>query len=76
MSTIERAAARLGTIGKVRSEPFFRDPAPIVEPAATDISSADADVSGDEDALPAFLAGDEDDAGEDETDKPAVIAAE
>ena len=33
MSTIERAAARLGTIGKVRAEPIVRDPAPARDPA-------------------------------------------
>ena len=35
MSTIERAAARLGAIGKVRAEPFLREPAPIAESAST-----------------------------------------
>jgi len=34
------------------------------------------DADGDEEALPAFLADDEDGAGEDEADEPAVIAAE
>jgi ParB family chromosome partitioning protein len=37
---------------------------------------ADADAAGDEEALPAFLADDEESAGEGETDEPAVIAAE
>lgn len=33
MSTIERAAARLGSIGKVRAEPVLRDPVPAHDPA-------------------------------------------
>jgi protein-tyrosine kinase len=36
MSTIERAAARLGAIGKVRAEPLLRDPAPIGDGRPTD----------------------------------------
>ena len=34
MSTIERAAARLGTIGKVRAEPSLRDPLTVRDPAS------------------------------------------
>jgi protein-tyrosine kinase len=33
MSTIERAAARLGSIGKIRAEPVLRDPVPARDPA-------------------------------------------
>jgi len=36
MSTIERAAARLGAIGKVRAEPLVRDPAAVGDPRGTD----------------------------------------
>jgi receptor protein-tyrosine kinase len=43
MSTIERAAARLGTIGKIRAEPFLRDPGPLAEPNSLDPSSGEAD---------------------------------
>lgn len=38
MSTIERAAARLGTIGKVRAEPVLRDP--VARDRATDAQPA------------------------------------
>jgi len=38
--------------------------------------ATDADVAGDEKGLPAFLADDEENAGEDENDEPAAIAAE
>jgi ParB family chromosome partitioning protein len=49
-------------------------PEPLRNSEATDASTTDA---GDgEEALPAFLTDDEDGAGEDETDEPAVIAAE
>jgi ParB family chromosome partitioning protein len=51
-------------------------PEPLRIAEVTDVSSADADVSGDEEALPAFLADDEDGASEDESDEPAVIATE
>ncbi len=50
-------------------------PEPLRIAEATDASTIDADGGGDE-ALPAFLADDEDGAREGETDEPAVIAAE
>jgi len=46
------------------------------EAVGADTADADADADGDEEALPAFLADDEDGAGEDEAEEPAVIAAE
>ncbi len=36
MSTIERAAARLGTIGKVRAEPVVREPASVLDSTLLD----------------------------------------
>src|SRR5512144_378190 len=42
MSTIERAAARLGAIGKVRAEPIVREPAPIPETTSIDAPQNDA----------------------------------
>jgi ParB family chromosome partitioning protein len=51
-------------------------PEPLRMSEATGDDTADADGGGDEEALPAFLAGDEDSAREDGTDEPAVIAAE
>jgi len=42
MSTIERAAARLGAIGKVRAEPSLRDRAPVHEPVSPAVQSAEA----------------------------------
>ncbi|AGK59803.1 ParB domain-containing protein nuclease [Hyphomicrobium denitrificans 1NES1] len=51
-------------------------PEPLRTPEAEGADTTDADAGGDEQALPAFLADDEDSAGEDETDEPAVIAAE
>jgi len=51
-------------------------PEPLRMSEATGADTVDADGGGDEEALPAFLAGDEDSAREDETDEPAVIAAE
>ena len=49
-------------------------PEPLRTSEATSIDTTDAD--GEDEALPAFLADDEDGAGEDETDEPAVVAAE
>ncbi len=51
-------------------------PEPLRISEATGADTTEADDGGDEGALPAFLAGDEDSAGEDEADEPAVIAAE
>jgi ParB family chromosome partitioning protein len=51
-------------------------PEPLRTADATGIDTSDADVGGDEEALPAFLADDDDSASVDETDEPAVIAAE
>ena len=51
-------------------------PEPLRMSEATSADTTDADGGGDEGALPAFLADDEDSAGEDEADEPAVIAAE
>jgi ParB family chromosome partitioning protein len=51
-------------------------PEPLRISEGTDAGTTDADTGGDEEALPAFLADDEDGAGEDETDEPTVIAAE
>jgi ParB family transcriptional regulator, chromosome partitioning protein len=51
-------------------------PEPLRTSEAMGADTADADASSGEDALPAFLADDEDGASEDETDEPAVIAAE
>jgi ParB family chromosome partitioning protein len=51
-------------------------PEPLRISEGTDADTTDADTGGDEEALPAFLADDEDSAGEDETDEPTVIAAE
>ena len=48
MSTIERAAARLGTIGKVRAEPIVREPMPA--PDATSIEAPLIDTSPDANA--------------------------
>lgn len=42
MSTIERAAARLGTIGKVRAEPIVREPAPASDATPVDPSTVEA----------------------------------
>lgn len=50
MSTIERAAARLGTIGKVRAEPIVREPIPVPDAEFVDAPSgaalSDTGVSG------------------------------
>ena len=43
MSTIERAAARLGTIGKVRAEPVVSDPALIPDVARVELPTVEAD---------------------------------
>jgi ParB family chromosome partitioning protein len=51
---------------------WLPEPLRTSEAMGTDTTDADAD----EGALPAFLADDEDGAGEDETDEPVVIAAE
>ncbi len=51
-------------------------PEPLRTSEAMNADSADGDTGGDEKALPAFLADDEDGTGEDEADEPAVIAAE
>jgi ParB family chromosome partitioning protein len=51
-------------------------PEPLRTSEAMNADSADGDTGGDEEALPAFLADDEDGTGEDEADEPAVIAAE
>ena len=51
-------------------------PEPLRMSEATGADTTDADDGGDEGALPAFLADDEDSASEDEADEPAVIAAE
>ncbi|MBN9533630.1 MAG: ParB/RepB/Spo0J family partition protein [Alphaproteobacteria bacterium] len=51
-------------------------PQPLRGSEAMGADATDADADGDEEALPAFLADDEDGAGEDEADEPAVIAAE
>ncbi|HEY1780444.1 MAG TPA: ParB/RepB/Spo0J family partition protein [Roseiarcus sp.] len=51
-------------------------PEPLRTADATGLDTSDADASGDEDALPAFLADDDDRASEDEAGEPAVIAAE
>ncbi|MGE3998000.1 MAG: ParB/RepB/Spo0J family partition protein, partial [Variibacter sp.] len=53
---------------------WLPEPLRMLETAGAD--PADADDGGDEGALPAFLADDEDGVGEDEADEPAVIAAE
>ena len=50
-------------------------PEPLRISAATDADTTDADI-GSEESLPAFLAGDEDGAGEDNGAEPAVVAAE
>jgi ParB family chromosome partitioning protein len=50
-------------------------PEPLRTPEAEGAGAADADVHGDEDALPAFLSDDEE-ARDDQADEPAVIAAE
>ena len=39
MSTIERAAARLGSIGKVRAEPLVRDAIPAADSKAAEVST-------------------------------------
>jgi ParB family chromosome partitioning protein len=51
-------------------------PEPLRTAEATGAGTTDADVGGDEEALPAFLSDDEDSPAEDEADEPAVIAAE
>ena len=51
-------------------------PEPLRTSEAMNVDSTDGDSGGDEEALPAFLADDEDSASEDENDEPAVIAAE
>jgi ParB family chromosome partitioning protein len=51
-------------------------PEPFRTSEAMGADTADADAGEGEQALPAFLADDEDGASEDETDEPAVIAAE
>ncbi|WP_040297808.1 ParB/RepB/Spo0J family partition protein [Afipia sp. 1NLS2] len=51
-------------------------PEPLRTSDAADADTPEADAGGDEEALPAFLADEEDSTGEDETDEPAVIAAE
>ena len=51
-------------------------PEPLRGSEAMGTDATDADADGDEEALPAFLADDEDGASEDEADEPAVIAAE
>ncbi|MGH6856402.1 MAG: ParB/RepB/Spo0J family partition protein [Methylocella sp.] len=51
-------------------------PEPLRTADATDPDTSDADAGGDEEALPAFLADDDGSVAEDETDEPAVIAAE
>jgi len=51
-------------------------PEPLRGSEAMAADTTDADADGDDEALPAFLADDEDGAGEDETDEPAVVAAE
>ena len=51
-------------------------PEPLRGSEAMGTDATDADADGDEEALPAFLADDEDAASEDEADEPAVIAAE
>jgi ParB family chromosome partitioning protein len=51
-------------------------PEPLRTYEAMGADSADGDAGSDEEALPAFLADDEDGTAEDETDEPAVIAAE
>ncbi len=53
---------------------WLPEPLRTLETAGAD--TADADDGGDEGALPAFLADDEDGAGEEDADEPAVIAAE
>jgi ParB family chromosome partitioning protein len=53
---------------------WIPEPLRTSETAGADI--ADADDGGNEGALPAFLADDEDSAGEEDVDEPAVIAAE
>jgi hypothetical protein len=39
MSTIERAAARLGTVGRVRAEPIVREPAAVPDATSIDASA-------------------------------------
>ena len=51
-------------------------PEPLRTSEAAGADATDADAAGDDEALPAFLADDEESAGEGETDEPAVIAAE
>ena len=51
-------------------------PEPLRTSEAAGADATDADAASDDEALPAFLADDEDSAGEGETDEPAVIAAE
>ena len=51
-------------------------PEPLRGSEAMGADATDADADGDEEALPAFLADDEDGASDDETDEPAVVAAE
>jgi len=51
-------------------------PEPLRGSEAMGADTTDADADDDDEALPAFLADDEDGAGEDETDEPAVVAAE
>jgi ParB family transcriptional regulator, chromosome partitioning protein len=51
-------------------------PEPLRTSEAAGADATDTDAAGDEEALPAFLADDEESAGEGETDEPAVIAAE
>ena len=51
-------------------------PEPLRTSEAAGADATDTDAAGDEEALPAFLADDEESAGESETDEPAVIAAE
>ncbi len=51
-------------------------PEPLRTSEVEGAGAADADGNSDDEVLPAFLADDEDGAGEDETDEPLVIAAE
>jgi ParB family chromosome partitioning protein len=51
-------------------------PEPLRTSVATTAEAIDGDVVDDTEALPAFLSDDEEGAGEEEADEPAVIAAE
>jgi ParB family chromosome partitioning protein len=51
-------------------------PEPLRTAEATGADAGDANANAGDEALPAFLTDDEDGTGEDETDEPAVIAAE